>query len=228
MIPHARDALKPKLDWIKAEIFKHDPDEPLILHRTDIVQRKRQFGVLNDDDKRALFDKAILRIIRGSEYRVITALIDKRGMVNQPHWDNKHPYHYLMEILVEKYAQFLERQHQTGDIMPEGRKKPKDGQLQSAYEKVRANGTFYVSASRIQAAIPYPNLKFRFKPDNISGLQLCDLLAHPSHILTRVKMHHNNVQMGGFCELVADELWAHKYDRGNNGSVIGYGMKWLP
>lgn len=226
-IPHARDDLKPKFDWIKANIFEHDPDAPLIFHRSDIVQRKRAFGILNDDSKRALFDKAILKIVGGCDYRVITALIDKRGMVNQPRWTNQHPYHYLMEILVEKYAQFLERAGTTGDIMPEGRMGGKDQALQSAYDEVRAKGTFYVKAARIAAVIPSPKLKFRYKPDNISGLQLCDLLAHPSHILTRSKMGHE-MHMGDFCVQVAKALWDAKYDRGNNGSIVGYGMKWLP
>jgi len=226
-VPHARDQLKPKFDWIKTTIFNHDPDEPLIFHRSDIVQRKRAFGVLNDDTKRDLFDRSIIRSMEGTDYRVISALIDKLGMMRQPRWENQHPYHYLMEILVEKYTQFLERHKAIGDIMPEGRKGKKDAALQAAFEKVMAEGTYYVSASRMNAAIPFKDLKFRYKPQNVAGLQLCDLLAHPSHMLMRGKMNHD-VELGDFCQKVGTILWDQKYDRGSNGSILGYGMKWLP
>lgn len=76
-IAHARDDLEPKLDWIKTNVFDHDPDSPLIFHRRKIAQRKQEFGILNDEVKRKLFDKAIMRIFESCDYRVITAFIDK-------------------------------------------------------------------------------------------------------------------------------------------------------
>lgn len=226
-VTDARDDLIPKFDWIKVNIFNHDPDEPLIFHRTDIVQRKRAFGVLNNDATRALFDQRLMDAMTSSTYKVITAFIDKRGMINQPHWSNQHPYHYLMEILVEKFTQFLERKHDVGDIMPEGRKGKKDDLLQKAFENVLDKGTHYVSSARIKARITR-NLKIRYKPNNIAGLQLSDLLAHPSHMDVRHRMQHA-VTLGDFCLRVSDLLTQHKYDRSPfNGKIMGYGLKWLP
>ncbi|GAB2186577.1 DUF3800 domain-containing protein [Roseibium sp. LAB1] len=226
-IVDARDDLAPKFDWIKANVFDHDPDEPLIFHRSDIVKRKRAFGVLNNHQKRDLFDRSIERALLGTPYTVISVLIDKRGMINQPHWRNQHPYHYLMEIMIEKYTQFLERMHDVGDIMPEGRKGKKDKALQTAFDEVLAKGTYYVSAARMQQCIASPTLKIRYKPDNIAGLQLCDLVAHPSHITIRDFMNHN-VSAGPFCAAVRDLLIRHKYDRSPSGQIRGYGYKWLP
>lgn len=223
---HARDALAPKMDWIKANVFDHDPDEPLIFHRRKIVQRKQAFGVLNNDAKRDLFDRAMMRVYSQSDYKVITAFIDKQAMLKQEKWRNKHPYHFLMEVLVEKYAQFLERKDAIGDIMPEGRKGPKDAKLQAVYEAVRKAGTFYVSKDRICSRIPSKHLKFRYKPDNIAGLQLSDLLAHPSHMIIRERLNHA-VRIGDFCEKVKTLLMQEKYDRSSNGTIVGYGMKWL-
>lgn len=223
---HARDSLAPKFEWIKAKVFDHDPDHPIIFHRRKIVQRKRVFGVLNDDTKRDLFDRAILRVLNRCDYRVITAFIDKQAMLKQPKWRNKHPYHFLMEVLVEKYAQFLERKDAIGDIMPEGRKGPKDSALQIAFETVRREGTFYVSTARICARIPSAHLKFRYKPDNIDGLQLCDLLAHPSHMIIRERLGHS-VELGAFTSRIKTLLMQEKYDRSGTGTIMGYGMKWL-
>ncbi|MBB4142732.1 DUF3800 domain-containing protein [Rhizobium rhizoryzae] len=226
-VTDARDDLTPRFDWIKANVFDHDPDDPLIFHRSDIVQRKRAFGVLNDDTKRATFDAHVLGAMSDVPYTVITALIDKHGMVNQPNWRNQHPYHYLMEILVEKFVQFLERKNDIGDIMPEGRKGKKDAELQKAFTGVLSRGTYYVSRTRMNERISSQTLKIRYKPNNIAGLQLCDLLAHPSHIYIRQRMGHA-VTPGDYCNRVTPVLVQHKYDRSQSGFVRGYGYKWLP
>lgn len=225
-IDHARDHLTPNMNWIKSKVFDHDPDEPIVFHRTDIVQRKKGFWRLKDDAVRDRFDRAIMRIVTGTDYRVITALIDKRWMLGQRHWTNMQPYHYLMEIMVEKYVQFLERNQDIGDIMPESRQSA-DKRLQSAFDGVRAAGTRYVNQQRIASAIRSQNLKFRTKKENVAGLQLCDLIAHPSHIYVRQRMKHAVVP-GPFCEMVRDVLVDSKYDRSGSGTILGYGIKHLP
>lgn len=223
----ARDELIPKFDWIKRTVFDHDPDNPLIFHRSDIVQRKKKFGVLNDDVKRALFDRSIMRVLEGTPYVVITAVVDKLGMMNQPNWQNQHPYHYLMEIMVEKYVQLLERKRSTGDIMPEGRKGKKDQLLQEAFEDVVKRGTYFVGSERMSARMHSTTLKIRYKPNNIAGLQLADLIAHPSLMLIRSKRGHP-VTLGGFATRIGAILERQKYDRSYDGRVNGYGVKWFP
>lgn len=227
-VDYARDQLTPNMNLIKSKIFDHDPDvSPIIFHRTDIMGFNGTYECLRDEEKRAKFDKAILALMERSEYTVITALIDKKWMLGQRHWKKTHPYHYLMEILVEKYAQFLERKGSIGDIMPEARLGPKDKQLQQAFEIVKEDGTQYLSGKRIQSVIRANNLKFRTKKDNIAGLQLCDLIAHPSHIYTRLRMG-DNVNPGRFCSSVVEILVSAKYDRSVYGKVTGYGIKHLP
>lgn len=223
----ARDVLTPRLNKIKAEIFNHDPDEPIIFHRKKIVKESGPFCILTNKDRRELFDREMMSIKYEAEYKVITALIGKKAMLKKEAWNNKHPYHYLMEVLVEKYARFLERMDDIGDIMPEGRMGKKDERLQSAYIGVRARGTYYVSRDRIQRRIPSSHLKFRYKRDNVAGLQLADLLAHPSHMIIRERMGHA-VKLGSYCCAVKNLLMKEKYDRSNGGNIIGYGMKWLP
>lgn len=226
-VDHARDELAPRMANLKAEIFGHDPDDPLILHRKKIVKRSGPFHVLSDPEREAAFNAAIISIFQECDYRVITALIDKRAMLGKQTWKNKEPYHYLMEVMVEKYTQFLERKGEIGDIMPEGRLGKKDERLQLAFLGTKARGTYYVSPARMAATIPSSNLKFRYKRDNIPGLQLADLIAHPSHILIRRRMGHE-VKPGSFCEKVGVILNNEKYDRSNVGRIVGYGVKWLP
>lgn len=230
-VDHARDALEPRMNWIKANVLKHDADSPVILHRSDIRGLKAGFQCLGDERTRDLFDRSLIRLMKASEYKVITALIDKQWLLKQQHWARTHPYHNLMEILVEKYAQFLERSQATGDIMPESRggsgKGRVDERLQRACDEVRNTGTRFVSKERIAATIPASKLKFRTKRDNVAGLQLCDLIAHPSHYYARAKMGHK-VSPGPFAQRVQAVLEGDKYDRSNAGVITGYGVKHLP
>jgi Protein of unknown function (DUF3800) len=227
-VSDARDNLEPSLNAIKADLFNHDPDAPLIFHRKDIMGGKGAFGPIRTDENfRASFDERILDVYQNAPYKVITALIDKLWMARQDHWVQTHPYHYLMGILTEKYVQFLERRRAIGDIMPESRQN-KDTLLQAAYDDVRANGLRYVERERISASLPGSKLKFRKKSDNIAGLQLSDMLAHPSHMFVREKMGHD-VNRGPFCRQVCEILWNLKYDRSPyNGKIKGYGYKHLP
>jgi len=226
-IDASREQLVPKFDWVKNKIFRHDPDNPVIFHRRKIVQRKGVFGILRCPEKAALFDEAMLRVFSQCEYTVITAVIDKLDASTKTNWREKHPYHYLIQILVEKFARFLDRKNDFGDVVPEGRKGKKDGQLQYAYEAVRSVGNHYYPPEKICYRIPSKSLKFRYKHENIAGLQLADLLAHPSHMYIRSSRRHD-VNLGAYARKVKDILVNEKYDRSKAGFVSGYGTKYLP
>lgn len=226
-VKHSREFLTPNLNWIKEQVLEHDPDEPIILHRTDIIRKRKGFWRLNDDEKRRLFDKAIMRLIANADYAVITVLVDKKALIKKTEWRDKHPYHYPMKILGEKYVQYLERKKSKGDIWPEARRGKKDTALQAAFSEFYSNGTYYVSRSRIENAITTEKLKFRKKSDNVSGQQLCDLVAHPSHLGLR-NIQNNLVTVPSFDAKILEVLKTSKYDRGSNGYVKGYGYKTFP
>lgn len=226
-VKHARDFLEPELNRIKADIFDDDPDARICLHRSHIVRCKGPFERLKFEEVRNAFDRRLLRLMSDAEYRVITVFIDKLWMEEQLHWARSHPYHYLMEIMIEKYTQFLRRMNDIGDIMPEARSNGQDTALQAEFDRCRIKGTQYVDADEICRRIPSKNLKFRTKKDNSAGLQLCDLIAHPSHYTIRERLEHD-VTLGGFCQQVSNLLVGQKYDRSYYGEVRGYGYKHLP
>ena len=226
-VNHARDYLVPAFDKIKADLLDQDPDTPICFHRVDIRNRRGPFEPLNDEKTRDEFDRRILQIMSDADYRVFTALIDKQWMTTQSHWQQSHPYHFLMEIIVEKYAQYLRRMNSVGDIMPEARGNKQDKELQRQFFHYRLMGTRFVDHVVTRERLPSKNLKFRTKKDNIAGLQLCDLLAHPSHFTIRQNLEHD-VHLGEFCEKVSELLVRRKYDRAWNGDPRGYGFKHLP
>lgn len=226
-INHARDYLAPAFDRIKADIFDQDPDTPICFHRVDIRNRRGPFEPLNSEETREEFDRRILQVMSDADYRVITAIIDKQWMTTQLHWQQTHPYHFLMEIIVEKYARYLERMHSVGDIMPEARGNNQDKELQRHFYRYRLMGTRYAGCEVTRKRLPAKQLKFRTKKDNVAGLQLCDLLAHPSHFTIRQNLRHE-VHLGPFAERVSELLVRQKYDRSWYGEVRGYGFKHLP
>lgn len=226
-LEHVDVFLNPEVRKIKNEIFDVDPDEVVHLHRSDIVRRKKVFGQLNQNDKRSKFDEMIMQLFRDAKFTAITVLIDKLEMTHQKHWENNHPYHYLLEILVEKFVQFLERNGSTGDIMPEARRGKKDRALQIEFSRIWHEGTRFKSSESVQQRLPAKSLKFRQKQDNISGLQLCDLIAHASHMYVRETQGHS-VALGEFGKAVRDILVQEKYDRSYSGKILGYGYKYCP
>lgn len=226
-VNHARDTLIPNMNWIKANVFDHDPDAPMIFHRKDIRGFKGLYQKLRDEKTKALYDRAMLRLLSGTEYVVITALIDKQWMLRQEGWENHHPYHYLMEVLVEKYALLLKRKKDIGDIHVEARGSKQNKALCDEYQKFRINGTYYVNATDMQSRLRAKSLKFRSKGDNCAGLQLCDLIAHPSHIYIRSLMKHD-VSLGPYAKQIVDILVREKYDRSGTGKIEGYGIKHFP
>lgn len=226
-LDHVRDYLVPAIDDLKRSCFTYDPDSTICLHRYDIVHKRGIFHQLNDANLQQRFNDKVLQIVSKADYAVITVLVDKLEMTRQRHWKNQHPYHYLMEIIVEKFTLFLDACGQTGDIMPEARQGKKDKALQDAFGEVRVNGTRYVSPDLICSRLRAESLKFRTKKDNIAGLQLCDLIAHPSHLDVRLQ-NGQDISLGLFARAVLKILHEQKYNRSKTGEVRGFGVKYLP
>jgi len=111
--------------------------------------------------------------------------------------------------------------------MPEKRRGKKDVDLQRTYEEVRTAGTRCVSSNQICRRIGANALKFRGKRENITGLQICDLIAHPSHMWVRSFQNHA-VQLGPYAQRIIPILKASKFDRSPSGIISGYGVKYLP
>ena len=156
-------------------------------------------------------------------------MIDKRAMQRKESWRIKHPYHYAMSVLVEKYALFLGLRGGHGDIMPESRGKKKDDALQAAFDNVRQAGTYYVARGVVQERLPAKTLKFRSKADNVTGLQICDSLAKPSqdYVLLRRKEIEKT---SPFSRSIQGLLEGEKFysNPAPPRRIWGYGVKFLP
>lgn len=219
-----------RLRMIKKKFFPSHPDEPeVVFHRADMVHGRGPFKPLRCAETRELFNAWWIRYLSVTQYTTITVVIDKLAMARKTHWLQNHPYHYAMEVIVEKYTQFLLRENATGDLMPEKRMGKKDSSLQDAYSEIRDKGTKYVSRDLITRMIPANELKFREKKQNITGLQIADCIAKPSCATVR-HLRDKSVPLSDFDKIISEILIRTKYDRpkGDHGRIWGYGIKFLP
>ncbi|HWQ52254.1 MAG TPA: DUF3800 domain-containing protein [Bryobacteraceae bacterium] len=211
------------LDCFKRKHLQYDEDEPPILHREDIINRRGCFGVLNDASKKEVFNADLLRLISGAECRIIAVVIDKAEHGKASYRSLQHPYHYCLHAMLERYCGYLGLKHCSGDVMAEARGGKEDTALKSAYERVWDRGTRYLHADKARMTLTSKRLKVKPKWANVAGLQLADILAHP---LTRDVLAKNGraPEAGDCFAAIVREIAEAKYNRHEfRGTAKGYG-----
>ena len=123
----------------------------------------------------------------------------------------------------------MESNEFRGDVMVEQRGGKEDNLLKKSYERLYLNGTENISFDRWKKLFTSRKLKVNQKRNNIAGLQLADLLAHPSRreILIDKGLVDNN--RNTFGDEICNILRKSKYYRNEkSGEIDGYGKKFLP
>jgi hypothetical protein len=172
---------------------------------------------------------ALLNALIRWEYAVVTVVIDKLTHREQYRVWRYQPYHYCLAVLLERYIMFLEGGDARGDVMVESRGAREDRQLADSYSRLYKNGTDYIEPARFQARLTSRDLKIKPKKANIAGLQLADLIAHPSRqeVLIDNKLLEN--ERATFGKRICEILRNGKYLRDpRTGEINGYGKKLLP
>lgn len=177
---HVRDVLFPEMEKMKGDHFNSHPDNPLVLHRKELVNKNAPFEILRDEAVCAAFDADFLAALERWSYKVFSVCLDKQAHIARYGAMVHHPYHYCLEVIVEKCVKCLNNTGHTADVMIEARGKAQDRELAAAFSDIFKRGTRFVSAAEVQKALTSGEIKFRDKKANIAGLQLADLIAHPS------------------------------------------------
>jgi hypothetical protein len=217
----------PELEGLKKKHFHSHADEPIILHRKEIVNKRYPFHPLRDEKIREAFDRDLLQLMSNLEYTVITVVIDKFEHKTRYQIWQQDPYHYCLRILLERYILLLKDVGLTGDVMAESRGGKEDMRLKRSYERVLTEGTEYVNSNAFEEYLTSGQLKVKQKSNNIAGLQIGDLVAHPSFKATLVRRNRQGLpsNFGGDIALILEEK---KYYRSPSGKIDGWGRKWLP
>ena len=219
----------PELDTLKREFFQRDPDEPVILHRKDMVNKRPPFEALRDPATEQRFNQAFLSMLEQWDFKVITVLIDKKAHHDQYTVWRYHPYYYCLAAMLERFVLFLHYGNHCGDIMVESRGSVEDRKLKESYRGLYERGTDHISAQRWQERLTSKELKVKPKSANIAGLQLADIVAHPSRREMLLQRELLDDDRHVFGDQVALLLQQCKYYRdGRTGRIDGYGRKFLP
>ncbi len=224
---YVEKTVHPGLEAMKKEFFGSHPDEPVIFHRKELVNRRPPFEALRDPSVRQRFDEELLRFLRETEYTVLTVVIDKLEHRERYQVWRYDPYHYCLHVLMERYVIWLRRRGARGDAMAESRGGREDRCLKKSFRRICRNGTDYMDSARFRETLTSLELKVKPKANNITGLQIADLLAHPSFkvVLARQAGQDPPENFGGQIGRILLNL---KYDRSPSRKLDGWGIKWLP
>ena len=222
-LQHYQESFQPQLEELKARFFRHDPDEPVILHREDLINARGSFRFLLDPEVRNSFNSALLSVIWGAAFKIIAVVIDKKAHVDRYGDAAWHPYHYCLAVMLERYCGYLHFCRGKGDVVAESRGKREDMQLKEEYERIYRQGTHRRSAQWFQLVLTSHELKVKPKSKDIAGLQLTDLIAHPAKqevLLERGRLAEVSGSFGQeICKMLASKYNRHLY----SAQLWGYG-----
>jgi len=226
-LDHVRDVVFPEIEALKGRFFDSHPDEPLILHRKELVNERFPFHSLRDPAVEASFNSELLKLLQELHYVVITVVIDK--LEHNQHYQvwRFDPYHYSLSVVLERYVLWLKRNDYRGDVMAESRGGKEDRRLKASFSTLYNRGTEFIAPSVFAIRLTSSKLKVKPKSNNIAGLQLADLIAHPSYKATLAK-HNQQDLPDNFGGRIAKILRGSKYNRSPEGKIEGLGQKWLP
>lgn len=224
---YLRQYAAPALDDLKQRFFGASELQHVCLHRKELIACSPPFQVLEDPIVRNRFNFELLGLLDRLDFKVITVIIDKIEYFNRYRSDRLEPYHLCLSNLVERYVMYLQECDATGDVISEARGKSEDRRLKTEFTRLFDEGTERLSSGILQRHLSSRQLKLRTKADVVAGLEIADLLAHPSHVYL-INRYEGTSSPENFGARIARILITDKFLRSVSGKVAEYGMKWLP
>jgi hypothetical protein len=216
------------LEAFKQAHIPHNPDEPLILHREDIINRRGSFWRLRDPERSRAFDADLLQVISAAEFAVVAVVIDKKRL-HDAYDTPSHPYHLAIGFMLQRYCGYLNHINRHGDVMAESRGAKENRLLMASYEWCYERGVWsYTPAQALQQALTTRKLKIEQKSANIAGLQLADVLSNPVRRGILKELGHVLEEPSPFTARMI-EVAERKFNRHlSSGRVWGYGKVFYP
>ena len=175
-----RTRTHPEFEALKQEFFPHDPDDPVVLVRNQIVGKRNLFHILRDPEVATQWEARIMRFLDAHVSQIITVVLDKEAYLRSSQSHGFRPYGYCITAMTEIYGQWLTEVGGTGDVMTESRGKGGDRELKEDFRRFMMEGANLPDVPGYRQTVSSSQIKLNLKTDNITGLQLADLLAYPS------------------------------------------------
>lgn len=220
-------AFSDNLERFKRGIFGPRPDKPVILHRTDIINRRGAFGLLCNPEIHEKFNAELLEVVRNARFTMVCVVIDKQNQLEE-YASPFHPYHYCLAAMMDRYSGWLNYKNVVGDVLAESRGREEDLQLKQAYRRVYESGTLMFDHRHHKRALTSRDIKIQPKSANIVGLQLADVMAYPvkqAMLIEKGKISDPGDNFGKQIYEVAESKFNVNAWK---SQVEGYGKVWLP
>ena len=164
------ETIVPDLEKFKFKYFGHDQ---VVLHEREIRKAEGDFNILNSYEQKKQFIEELTTIIEGSNFVLISCIIDKRKLKNKQRSSN--PYHIALASCMETLQEFLNEKKQDqakNHVVVECRGKKEDSELELEFRRI-CDGQ-----NRLGISLPFEVI-FSDKKAMSSGLQFADLVARP-------------------------------------------------
>jgi len=215
------------LEAFEKQHVPRSPDEPVILHREDIVNHRGPFWRLRDQTARAAFDDGLVKLVADASFTLVAVVIDKAGL-RAKYPTPSHPYHLALGFMLQRYCGYLNHVSRRGDVMAESRGGREDRLLMDSHERVYGQGVWMTHAADFQRALTSRQLKVKPKTSNIAGLQLADILAHPVRDMVLAYYGRRGEEFAPFSSRILVAV-KNKYNRQlYSGNAEGYGFVLFP
>jgi hypothetical protein len=217
----------PELERLKKSYFDGHPDDPVILHRSEIVKCNPPFDVLREESVCRRFNEELLEHLERWNYTVFTVSVDKVAFAAAFRATRPDPYHRSLEVMTSRFAAWLVERDAVGDVMAESRGGKEDQRLKESFRQVHATAQALHPRSPVASRLTSRELKVKPKLNNIGGLQLTDLVAHPA-LLASIDERAGSPRRDTFGGRLITMLDRNKYARDRAGQIVGVGRVWVP
>lgn len=183
-----RDDLVPQLEE-QVRALKHEfwGNRQIILHSRDIRKCQNGFEMLFDLKVKRRFYESINQLLGQRDvYVIVSCFILKEPYIRQFGRFND-VYGQSLSFVLERAIFCVDNQCSDGlgriSAVVERRGKREDKNLMNYYQQLLEKGTYWVTAGRMKNRMT--SLDFKWKMEDVAGLQIADLIAYPltRHVL---------------------------------------------
>jgi hypothetical protein len=211
-VDYSKGEMTERLSNFKRETLGSDQ---IILHTADMVRNRKGFEGLANPGTRASFYAALNALLSDLKFEIVACAIRKQAHLNRYGDLAQDPYHFALEVLVERLCYAVGDQKEGGVIVvAEKRDKFLDRKLRLTWLLLKSSGTRFVKAVQVAERIKFG---LRGKEDNLAGLQVADLVVTPI-----------GRSLLGKSTLINQEMVQSKFRCNRQGEYAGTGLVVIP
>jgi hypothetical protein len=213
--------LYPKLEALKKRFFGSHADEPVVLHRKEIIQKKPPFEVLRDPSVEQDFATELLKLREATDFVVITAVIYKLEHQQKYAAWRYDPYHYCVHVILERYVMW------NAPTRIQGRRDcgvPRQERRHASEEVVqRYLGAWYRldGSTAVSAEPDKQGIKSETQGQQHRRSPTSDVVAYPAWKVGLVQGNADELP-GNLTGRIGRLLVKAKFDRNSAGAVMGW------